>query len=83
MGAGAGLGGWPGRGTGVDLTAGTARGRLGSCAEKAAGHIINPARLNIVNSIMFLVFIFLIAQAPEKILCRGGDRTFAAGTVGA
>ena len=32
---------------------------------------------------MFLVFIFLIAQAPEKILRRNGDRTFVAGTVGA
>ena len=83
MGVGAGLGGWAGRSPGVDLTAGTGRGRLGSCAEKAAGFIINPPRLNIVSSSMFLVFIFLIAQAPEKILCRGGDRTFAAGTVGA
>ena len=36
-----------------------------------------------VSSIMLLVFIFLIVQAPEKILCRHGDRTFVAGTVGA
>ena len=66
MGVGAGLGGWAGRSPGVDLTAGTGRGRLGSCAEKAAGFIINPPRLNIVSSIMFLVFIFLIAQALRR-----------------
>jgi hypothetical protein len=61
--AGAGPGGSPGRGTGVDLTAGTGRGRLCSCAEKAAG-FIDPLRVNIVSNIILLVFIFLIAQAP-------------------
>jgi hypothetical protein len=54
----------------------SSKSRFGSCAEKAAGFHLNPPRLNIANSTMFLVFsFFLIAQAPEKILCRGGDRT--------
>jgi hypothetical protein len=79
VGAGVGLGGWPGRGTGVDLNAGIGRGRLGSCPEKAAGFINNPPRVNIASIIMFLVFTFLIGQALEKILCRCGDRTFVAG----
>jgi hypothetical protein len=82
-GAGARPGGWPGRGTGVDLTAGTGRGRLCSCAEKAAG-FINPLRVNIVSNIILLAFIFLIAQAPcEEFRVARGERTFVAGTVGA
>jgi hypothetical protein len=58
VGAGAGPGGWPGRGTGVDLTAGIGIGRWGSGAEKAAGFITKPPSVSIVNIIMLLVFIF-------------------------
>lgn len=82
-GIGAGVGVTTGRGTGVDLIAGIGRGRPGRGAEKADWLVTNPPRVNIVNSIILLVFIFLNAQAPGKILCRRGDRTFAAGTLGA
>ena len=72
-----------GRGTGDDLVVGTGAGLPGRGVEKAGLLVMKLARVNIVNSIMLLVFIFLIAQAPDKILCRHGDRTFVAGTIGA
>jgi hypothetical protein len=70
VGLGAGLGGWPGRGAGVDLIAGIGRGLLGRGIEKADWLVTSTPRVNIVNNIILLVFIFLNAQAPGEILCR-------------
>jgi hypothetical protein len=67
-GTGAGVGVTTGRGTGVDLTAGTGRGRRGSCAEKATGFVINPQRVNIVKSIIWLVFIFYCSSPWEDLV---------------
>jgi hypothetical protein len=79
----AGVGGTTGRGTSVDLIGGNGS-RLFDCGDEKAGWLtVKPPSVNIVTSIVMLVFIFLIAQALEKILCRRGDRTFVAGTVGA
>ena len=77
-GAGAGVGVAIGRGTGLDLTGGTGRNLPDRGVEKAGWFIINPASVNIVRRIVFLVFIFFVvcSSPPRQNRPVLGVRTF-------
>ena len=66
-GAGAGVGVAIGRSTGFDLTGGTGRNLPDRGVENAGWFIMNPARVDIVRRIIFLVFIlrFVGAQVHQ------------------